>query len=83
MGDVCDLVTGWWASLQDRVDGTVEPTQLTTTPAIYQNPAWSPAGDRIVAIQGPSRALQEAAGPFASGPVKISYPYHLVAVPGR
>lgn len=50
-----------------RVDGSVEPTQLTTTAAIYQTPMWSPAGDRIVAIQGPARAMQEAAGPFASG----------------
>ena len=50
-----------------RVDGSVEPTQLTTTAAIYQTPMWSPAGDRIVAIQGPARAMQEAAGPLASG----------------
>ncbi len=48
-------------------DGSSVPTQLTTRAAFFQSPVWSPAGDRIVAIQGPARTMQEAAGPRASG----------------
>lgn len=31
-------------------DGRTEPVQLSTTPAWYVDPAWTPAGDSIVAI---------------------------------
>lgn len=40
---------------------------LTTVPAQYQQVAWSPTGDRIVAIRNPARAFHEADGPSFSG----------------
>lgn len=43
------------------------PVQLTRLPATYQMLAWSPAGDRLVAMRGPARAYQESTGPFAPG----------------
>ncbi len=50
-----------------RANGRGQPTQLTRNPATYQQPAWSPSGDRIVAIRGPVRAYREATGPRAPG----------------
>ena len=44
-----------------RVDaGGGDPAPLTTAPALYGGPVWSPAGDRIVAVRGPGRAYDEA-----------------------
>jgi imidazolonepropionase-like amidohydrolase len=39
-------------------------SQLTPTPGLYTEIAWSPAGDKIVAVRGAARELQEAAGAF-------------------
>ena len=41
--------------------------RLTATPATYTDLAWSPDGDRLVAVRGPARAYVEATGPFAPG----------------
>ncbi len=49
--------------MKARPDGG-DPVQLTRTPAIYYNVAWSPEGDRIVATRGPARQLIEASGLF-------------------
>jgi imidazolonepropionase-like amidohydrolase len=35
---------------------------LTTMGGIYGMPAWSPDGDRVVAIRGPARSFQESTG---------------------
>jgi Tol biopolymer transport system component len=40
------------------------PVQLTRTPALYYNPAWNPAGTRVVATRGAARELREASGIF-------------------
>ena len=42
-----------------RVDGGGEPERLTTEAGVYQQLAWSPDGERIVAIRGEARALRE------------------------
>ena len=39
-------------------------TTLTPTPGLYTEIAWSPAGDRLVAVRGAARELQEAGGAF-------------------
>ncbi|MGD8817363.1 MAG: amidohydrolase family protein, partial [Acidobacteriota bacterium] len=43
------------------------PARLTTQDGIYQNPAWSPNGDRIVAVRGPARNFEDATGTRAFG----------------
>ncbi|MCG8469219.1 MAG: amidohydrolase family protein [Gemmatimonadetes bacterium] len=50
-----------------RANGDGDPVRLTSQAATYQQPAWSPVGDRVAAIRGPTRAYQEATGPFAPG----------------
>lgn len=40
------------------------PSTVTTEPAYYQQLAWSPDGDRIVAIRSSRRNVQEAIDPF-------------------
>ena len=50
-----------------RADGSAPPVRLSTRPAIFQHPAWSPAGERLVAIQGPARSFREAARQTAPG----------------
>ena len=40
------------------------PSAVTTAPAYYQQLAWSPDGDRIVAIRSSRRNVQEAIDPF-------------------
>ena len=40
---------------------------LTTAPAYYQQLAWSPNGERIVAVRASRRHLQEAVDPFIGG----------------
>ncbi len=49
-----------------RADGSASPEQLSSTPALFQEPAWSPRRDRIVVLRGAARAWQEATGPLAS-----------------
>ncbi|HEU5219084.1 MAG TPA: amidohydrolase family protein, partial [Gemmatimonadales bacterium] len=39
-------------------------TELTRTPALYQQLAWAPDGRRIVAVRSPSRDLKESIDPF-------------------
>lgn len=49
-----------------RTDGS-SLEQLTTTPAYYQETAWSPDGTRIVTTRGSARDVQEARGGFSGG----------------
>ncbi len=57
-----------YATWDDAVGGHVyrvaadggQPTRLTTSPALYNNPVWSPDGARIVTVRGPGRAYDEA-----------------------
>lgn len=44
-----------------------DATRLTALSGTYTDLAWSPDGERIVAVRGPARAYQEATGPFAGG----------------
>jgi Tol biopolymer transport system component len=44
--------------------GGGSPSTVTTAPAYYQQLAWSPDGDRIVAIRSSRRNVQEAIDPF-------------------
>ena len=48
-----------------RADGSGEPVRLTREAAVWRQPAWSPSGDRIVAVRGAARAYRESSGPFA------------------
>ena len=48
------------------VDGG-DPIKLTTQSGIFQNPVWSPDGDRIVAIRGPATNFEDATGTRAFG----------------
>jgi imidazolonepropionase-like amidohydrolase/Tol biopolymer transport system component len=48
-------------------DGRGEAQQLTLRAAQYQQPAWTPAGDRIVALRNPARAFEESVGPGFGG----------------
>ena len=50
-----------------RADGSAPPVRLSTRPAIFRNPAWSPDGERLVAVQGPARSFREASRQTASG----------------
>lgn len=43
-----------------RADGRGRAQRLTTDGALFQDPAWSPDGRRIVALRGPARAFEEA-----------------------
>ncbi|HUH12158.1 MAG TPA: amidohydrolase family protein [Longimicrobiales bacterium] len=43
-----------------RADGGGGAERLTRAGAFWQQPAWSPAGERIVALRGPARAYEEA-----------------------
>ncbi|MDQ2948617.1 MAG: amidohydrolase, partial [Acidobacteriota bacterium] len=47
-----------------RTTGQFKPIQLTSTPAFYQDPVWSPDGSRIVALRASTRARMEALGGF-------------------
>ena len=57
-----------YATWDDAVGGHIyrvasaggEAQRLTTVPALYNEPVWSPDGTRIVAIRGPGRAYDEA-----------------------
>ena len=48
-------------------EGGGSATTLTTAPAYYQQLAWSPDGERIVAVRASRRHLQEAIDPFIGG----------------
>ena len=50
-----------------RADGGAPPVRLSTRPAIFQNPAWSPDGERLAAVQGPARSFRESARQTAPG----------------
>ncbi|MEO8029094.1 MAG: amidohydrolase, partial [Bryobacteraceae bacterium] len=43
-----------------RADGSGSPQQLTTVPAYYRDPVWSPDGKRIVALRSSRQARLEA-----------------------
>lgn len=43
------------------------PAPVSRRAATWQQPTWSPDGNRIVVMRGPARAFQEATGPFAPG----------------
>jgi len=49
-----------------RADGQGQPQQLTSIPGYYQDPAWTPDGDRIVALRGSTRDREEALGGFGA-----------------
>ncbi len=48
-------------------DGSAAPRRLTSIPAYFRDLAWSPAGDRIVAIRSAARDAQENRGMFGGG----------------
>ncbi len=48
-----------------RTDGGEAPVQLTRVPAFYRDPAWSPDGDRIVALRQARQARMAGTGGFA------------------
>ncbi|MEO5510062.1 MAG: amidohydrolase family protein [Longimicrobiales bacterium] len=50
-----------------RAAGRSAPVKLTNTIATYQEPVWSPAGDRIVAVRGSAQAFRESTGTIAPG----------------
>ena len=50
-----------------RADGGDSPVRLTERAGVYVTPAWSPAGDRVVALRGYAREFRESAGGFGSG----------------
>jgi Tol biopolymer transport system component len=50
------------ATKQPRTGWRVQP--LTTGSALFTDLAWSPAGDRLVAVRAAARELQEAGGAF-------------------
>ncbi len=54
------------AIYQAAVDGG-DPVKLTTQSGIFQDPIWSPDGDRIVAIRGPATNFEDATGTRAFG----------------
>ncbi len=43
------------------------PVKLTTQSGIYQNPVWSPDGERIIAVRGAARNFEDATGTRAFG----------------
>ncbi len=48
-------------------DGAGTPRRLTSTPAFFRDLAWSPDGERIVAIRAAARDVQENRGGFGGG----------------
>jgi imidazolonepropionase-like amidohydrolase/Tol biopolymer transport system component len=57
-----------------RADGRQPPQRLTTTSALYEQLAFSPAGDRIVALRGPAAA-------FAGATDMLTFPVDIVWIP--
>ena len=51
----------------DAKGAGAQPQQLTKTPALYSQLAWSPDGKRIVAVKAAARDMQEALGFFGGG----------------
>jgi Tol biopolymer transport system component len=47
-----------------RTDGQSQPQQLTTIPGYYQDPSWTPDGERIVALRGSTRDREEGQNGF-------------------
>jgi imidazolonepropionase-like amidohydrolase/Tol biopolymer transport system component len=67
-----------------NVDGKAKPVQLSRTAALYLNPAWNPAGSRIVATRAAARDLQEgAAGGIFFGPQAASFVWVPAATGGE
>ena len=50
-----------------RADGRGGPDRLTERGGLYITPAWSPDGDRIVALRGVAREYRADTGPFGVG----------------
>ena len=50
-----------------RADGRGSSVRLTERGAVYITPAWSPAGNRLVALRSYARDFRESAGGFGSG----------------
>jgi Tol biopolymer transport system component len=50
-----------------RADGRGAPVRLTDASGLYTHTAWSPDGERIVAIRTSARDLQESTGYFVGG----------------
>ena len=50
-----------------QADGSQPPTRLTQLSAFFRDLAWSPEGDRIVAIRAAARDVQENRGSFGGG----------------
>ena len=64
--------SAWHASGQGhlykiRADGRGDPVRLTASSGIYITPAWSPDGDRIVAVRGPTQAFALSSSRFPAG----------------
>jgi Tol biopolymer transport system component len=55
-----DIMRATWAAKAAKA--TI--TKLTTSPGLYMEVAWSPAGDKIVAQRAAARELQEAGAAF-------------------
>ena len=64
-----------WATWDDHAGGqimraTLNPggaatvSQVTQSPGFYEDLAWAPTGNRIVAVRGAAREMQEAGGAF-------------------
>jgi Tol biopolymer transport system component len=47
-----------------RTGGQSQPQQLTTVPGYYQDPAWTPDGQRVVALRGSTRDREEGQNGF-------------------
>ncbi|MCL4864393.1 MAG: PD40 domain-containing protein [Gemmatimonadales bacterium] len=50
-----------------RVTPGSQPVQLTQVPGLYQQPAWAPTGDRIVAVRAAARVYNESNSPSGAG----------------
>ncbi len=68
------IMRGSWQS----GSATAVITQVTQSPGFYADVAWSPRGDRIVAVRGAAREMQEAGGAF-SGPAAADLVWFPVA----
>ncbi len=59
--------TGGGHLYKANVKGKPSVVRLTTQGALYENPAFNHAGDRIVFLQGSKQKFSEAEGPFVDG----------------
>ena len=49
-------------------DGTGAPVRLTSVPAHYRDPVWSPDGSRIIVLRAPRQEKAESPFDFGAGP---------------